>query len=134
MTGGRLRRTRVGPCSPTPTCSPTAAASTPSIRPTPYQGLFFKSLGVTNVAGFAYGVSPSSIASIKDLKESLVTEGMQDALREPVPALRRGRLHQLRPGHEAGRRRRGGVLVRAVLQHRHGRGGQAGRHQAEGRP
>ncbi len=39
-------------------------------------GLFFKSLGVTSVAGFAYGVSPSSIASIKDLKESLASQGI----------------------------------------------------------
>jgi len=40
-------------------------------------GLFFKSLGATNVAGLAYGVSPSSIASIKDLKESLASQGIK---------------------------------------------------------
>jgi branched-chain amino acid transport system substrate-binding protein len=40
-------------------------------------GLFFKSLGVTSVAGFAYGISPSSINSIKDLKESLAAEGIK---------------------------------------------------------
>ncbi|HLG66833.1 MAG TPA: ABC transporter substrate-binding protein [Acidimicrobiales bacterium] len=39
-------------------------------------GVFFKSLGVKNVAGLAYGISPSSIASIKDLKESVEHEGM----------------------------------------------------------
>jgi branched-chain amino acid transport system substrate-binding protein len=41
-----------------------------------YQALFFKSLGVTKVAGFAYGVSPSSIASIKDLKFAVTSQGM----------------------------------------------------------
>lgn len=41
------------------------------------QGLFFKSLGVTNVAGLAYGISPSSIASVKDLKEALAAEGIK---------------------------------------------------------
>jgi branched-chain amino acid transport system substrate-binding protein len=40
------------------------------------QGLFFKSLGVTKVAAFAYGVSPSSIASIKDLKSALSSQGI----------------------------------------------------------
>ena len=40
-------------------------------------GVFFKSLGVTNVAGFAYGISPSSVDSIKDLKESLAAEGIK---------------------------------------------------------
>jgi branched-chain amino acid transport system substrate-binding protein len=40
-------------------------------------GVFFKSLGVTNVAGFAYGISPSSVDSIKDLKESLSAEGIK---------------------------------------------------------
>jgi ABC-type branched-subunit amino acid transport system substrate-binding protein len=40
-------------------------------------GLFFKSIGVTNVAGFAYGISPSSTDSIKDLKESLAAEGIK---------------------------------------------------------
>ncbi len=40
-------------------------------------GVFFKSLGVTNVAGFAYGISPSSTDSIKDLKESLAAEGIK---------------------------------------------------------
>jgi branched-chain amino acid transport system substrate-binding protein len=40
-------------------------------------GLFFKSLGATNVAGLAYGVSPSSIDSIKDLKEGLAAEGIK---------------------------------------------------------
>ncbi len=41
------------------------------------QGLFFKSLGATNVAGLAYGVSPSSTASIKDLKEALASQGIK---------------------------------------------------------
>jgi branched-chain amino acid transport system substrate-binding protein len=41
-----------------------------------YQALFFKSLGVTKVGGIAYGVSPSSTASIKDLKIAVTTEGM----------------------------------------------------------
>src|SRR5262249_9421270 len=41
-----------------------------------YQALFFKSLGVTKVAAFAYGVSPSSIASIKDLKSAVTSQGM----------------------------------------------------------
>ena len=40
-------------------------------------GEFFKSLGVTNVAGFAYGISPSSTDSIKDLKESLAAVGIK---------------------------------------------------------
>jgi branched-chain amino acid transport system substrate-binding protein len=40
-------------------------------------GVFFKSLGVTNVAGFAYGISPSSVDSIKDLKEALAAEGIK---------------------------------------------------------
>jgi branched-chain amino acid transport system substrate-binding protein len=40
-------------------------------------GVFFKSLGVTNVAGFAYGISPSSTDSIKDLKESLNAVGIK---------------------------------------------------------
>jgi branched-chain amino acid transport system substrate-binding protein len=40
-------------------------------------GLFFKSLGVTNVAGLAYGISPSSTGSIKDLKESLEAVGIK---------------------------------------------------------
>jgi branched-chain amino acid transport system substrate-binding protein len=40
-------------------------------------GLFFKSVGATNVAGFAYGVSPSSTDSIKDLKESLASQGIK---------------------------------------------------------
>ena len=40
-------------------------------------GVFFKSLGVTNVAGFAYGISPSSVDSIKDLKESLAAVGIK---------------------------------------------------------
>jgi branched-chain amino acid transport system substrate-binding protein len=40
-------------------------------------GVFFKSLGVTNVAGLAYGISPSSVASIKDLKESLASQGIK---------------------------------------------------------
>jgi branched-chain amino acid transport system substrate-binding protein len=41
-----------------------------------YQALFFKSLGVTKVGAFAYGVSPSSIASIKDLKSAVTSQGM----------------------------------------------------------
>lgn len=40
------------------------------------QGLFMKSLGVTKAAALAYGVSPSSIASIKDFKESLASQGI----------------------------------------------------------
>jgi branched-chain amino acid transport system substrate-binding protein len=40
-------------------------------------GVFFKSLGVTNVAGLAYGISPSSIDSIKDLKEALASQGIK---------------------------------------------------------
>jgi branched-chain amino acid transport system substrate-binding protein len=40
-------------------------------------GLFFKSVGATNVAGFAYGISPASIDSIKDLKESLNAVGIK---------------------------------------------------------
>ena len=40
-------------------------------------GVFFKSLGVTNVAGLAYGISPSSVDSIKDLKESLASQGIK---------------------------------------------------------
>jgi branched-chain amino acid transport system substrate-binding protein len=40
-------------------------------------GLFFKSLGVTNVAGIAYGISPASVDSIKDLKVSLASQGIK---------------------------------------------------------
>jgi branched-chain amino acid transport system substrate-binding protein len=40
-------------------------------------GQFFKSLGATNVAGFAYGASPSSTASIKDLKTSVEQAGLK---------------------------------------------------------
>jgi branched-chain amino acid transport system substrate-binding protein len=40
-------------------------------------GVFFKSVGATNVAGFAYGISPASTDSIKDLKESLQAVGIK---------------------------------------------------------
>jgi branched-chain amino acid transport system substrate-binding protein len=40
-------------------------------------GQFFKSIGATNVAGFAYGASPSSTASIKDLKTSVEAAGLK---------------------------------------------------------
>ena len=40
-------------------------------------GEFFKSIGVTNVAGLAYGSSPSSTASIKDLKVSVEHAGLK---------------------------------------------------------
>lgn len=39
-------------------------------------GLFLKSLGATKVGGIAYGVSPSSTNSIKDLKESVQAVGL----------------------------------------------------------
>jgi branched-chain amino acid transport system substrate-binding protein len=41
------------------------------------EGNFFKMVGATNVAGLAYGISPSSQASIKDLKESLQAVGLK---------------------------------------------------------
>ncbi len=49
----------------------------PTYPATTTEGLFFKSLGVTNVGGLAYGVSPSSIDSVKDLKESLASQGIK---------------------------------------------------------
>ena len=36
-----------------------------------------KSLGVTNVGGLAYGISPSSTSSIKDMKTALTNEGIK---------------------------------------------------------
>jgi branched-chain amino acid transport system substrate-binding protein len=49
----------------------------PHYPATTVYGQFFKSVGATSVAGLAYGVSPSSIASIKDLKESLESQGIK---------------------------------------------------------
>ena len=40
-------------------------------------GLFFKKIGVTNVGAIAYGVSPSSTGSIKQLKSSLEAAGIK---------------------------------------------------------
>jgi branched-chain amino acid transport system substrate-binding protein len=42
----------------------------------PAAGLF-QSLGVTNVGGLAYGISPSSTASIKDLKTAIEGKGLK---------------------------------------------------------
>jgi branched-chain amino acid transport system substrate-binding protein len=42
----------------------------------PAAGLF-QSLGVTNVGGLAYGISPSSTASIKDLKTAVEGKGLK---------------------------------------------------------
>ena len=39
-------------------------------------GLFLKSLGATKVGGIAYGISPSSANSVKDLKESVEAVGL----------------------------------------------------------
>ena len=78
-----------------------------------YQALFFKSLGVTSVAGFAYGVSPSSIASIKDLKFAVTSQGMQmpyENLSLPFGAVD---FTSYAAGHEERQRRCGGLLVRA---------------------
>jgi branched-chain amino acid transport system substrate-binding protein len=44
---------------------------------TTIDGLFLKSIGVTSMAGFAYGVSPSSIASIKQMQKSVVAAGLK---------------------------------------------------------
>ncbi len=42
-------------------------------------GVFLKSLGAHRVGGIAYGISPSSQDSIKDLKEAVQAEGLQMA-------------------------------------------------------
>jgi branched-chain amino acid transport system substrate-binding protein len=40
-------------------------------------GTFLKSIGVTNMAGLAYGISPSSTASIKQMQKSVVNAGLK---------------------------------------------------------
>lgn len=40
-------------------------------------GQLFKSLGATKIGGIAYGISPSSQASVKDLKESVESQGLK---------------------------------------------------------
>ncbi len=40
-------------------------------------GNFVKSIGVTNMAAFAYGASPSSTASMKQLQKSVVATGLK---------------------------------------------------------
>jgi branched-chain amino acid transport system substrate-binding protein len=40
-------------------------------------GTFLKSIGVSSMAGFAYGVSPSSIASIKQMQKSVTNAGLR---------------------------------------------------------
>jgi branched-chain amino acid transport system substrate-binding protein len=40
-------------------------------------GIFLKSIGVTNMAGFAYGISPSSTASIKQQQKSVLAAGLK---------------------------------------------------------
>ena len=49
----------------------------PGYPATTIDGTFLKSIGVTNMAGFAYGVSPSSIASIKQMQKSVVNAGLK---------------------------------------------------------
>jgi branched-chain amino acid transport system substrate-binding protein len=49
----------------------------PHYSATTVYGKFLKSLGATNVAGMAYGASPSSTASVKDLKKSVEAAGLK---------------------------------------------------------
>ncbi|HLY83232.1 MAG TPA: ABC transporter substrate-binding protein, partial [Acidimicrobiales bacterium] len=49
----------------------TTLATDPTKEAYTYQGEFFKKIGATNIAGLAYGASPSSTASIKQLKASV---------------------------------------------------------------
>ena len=44
---------------------------------TTIDGTFLKSIGVTSMAGFAYGISPSSTASIKQMQKSVVNAGLK---------------------------------------------------------
>ena len=49
----------------------------PGYPATTIDGQFLKSIGVTSMAGFAYGVSPSSTASIKQMQASVVNAGLK---------------------------------------------------------
>ncbi len=44
---------------------------------TTIDGTFLKSIGVTSMGGFAYGISPSSTASIKQMQKSVVNAGLK---------------------------------------------------------
>ncbi len=44
---------------------------------TTVDGTFLKSIGVTSMAGFAYGISPSSTASIKQMQKSVTNAGLK---------------------------------------------------------
>jgi branched-chain amino acid transport system substrate-binding protein len=55
----------------------TTLATDPTKEAYTYQGEFFKKIGATNVAGLAYGASPSSTASIKQLKASVEAAGLK---------------------------------------------------------
>ena len=80
---------------------------------------FFKIIGVTNIGGLAYGISPSSTAVIKDMKTALEKIGLKmgyENLSVPFGGVDVTAPHT---GHEERRHRRGRLLVRAVDQPGH---------------
>ena len=92
-----LRRTRVGPGAQQQHVRylPPISTSWDGYYYYPnYSGIFLKSIGADKPAGFAYGISPSSQASIKVIYEGASQSGVLGLLRQLLGTLRRGRLHR----------------------------------------